>query len=257
MPSLLKYRLKRMNRYVLARLALFSPRFSPLLQSSIPLMQMAYQNGAPSKTLIIFLPGIDDVAEDFARRGFIDEMQRQGVTADAVAIDAHYGYYATRVIHARITDDVIVSARSAGYEHIWLAGVSLGGFGAASYAAQHASHISGLLLCAPYLGSAELVKEIDSSGGIRNWEPGDVREDDYPRALWKWFKQHVANATPALPIYLGYGTRDMFERAHALLADVLPQSQVFSIPGGHDWRTWKTVWQMFLGRWDAGTHTDL
>jgi pimeloyl-ACP methyl ester carboxylesterase len=253
MHSLLKYRVKRLKRGALAKLALFSPRFSPLLAAHEPLLKMEYVGGKQSRTLIILLPGIGDVAEDFERRGFIDDLRHQGIAADVVAVDAHYGYYAARVIHERMTDDVIASAHAAGYEQIWLAGISLGGFGAASYAARHSSKITGLLLFAPYLGSQAVIKEIANAGGIEQWEPGSVSEGDYQRALWTWFKHHFANGDPALQIYLGYGTRDMFARANALLADVLPRDRVFLIPGGHDWRTWKKIWRMFL----AGRKTHL
>lgn len=212
-------------------------------------MTMEYRAAERSNSLIIFLPGIDDLAEDFERRGFIDDMRRHGITADAVAVDAHYGYYASRAIHSRITEDVVVSARDAGYEQIWLAGISLGGFGAASYAALHSSHISGLLLFAPYLGGAKIVREISTAGGASLWQPGTVDTGDYQRALWAWLKQTLAENNSNLPIYLGYGERDMFRNANALLAGLLPTDQVYSIPGGHNWRTWRQLWQMVLPQW--------
>ena len=246
MHSFLTHRLKRLKRSALAKLALLSPRFSPLLHTPIPLLQKKYGGSNQSKTLLIFLPGISDTAEDFERRGFIDDMRRHGVTVDAVAVDAHYGYYAARVIHERMTDDVIAAARTAGYERIWLAGISLGGFGAATYASHHAAHIAGLLLFAPYLGSPAMIQEVADAGGIEQWEPGAVAEDDYQRFLWRWFKEHRAGGASGLQIYLGYGTRDMFARANALLADILPRARVFLVPGGHDWRTWKKIWRMFL-----------
>jgi len=254
-PSLLNYRLKRLRRGAFARLALLSSRFDPLLHTSAPLEKMEYAGDAQNNSLIVFLPGIGDVAEDFERRGFIDELRRQGIGADAVAVDAHYGYYASREIHARIAGDVIAAAHEAGYERIWLTGVSLGGFGAASYAAQYASHIDGLLLLAPYLGGPELVQEIASAGGIGRWKAGRVGENDYQRALWAWFKRILAEREAELPIYLGYGKRDMFQHANGLLAEVLPQEQVFAIPGGHDWRTWKQLWQMFLESRKTGLHS--
>lgn len=252
--SLFNYRLKRLKRRAFAKLALLSSRFDPLLRTSAPLKKMEYAGNAQNSNLIVFLPGIDDVAEDFERRGFIDELHRQGISADAVAVDAHYGYYASRDIFARIADDVIAAAREAGYERIWLAGVSLGGFGAASYAAQNTSHINGLLLLAPYLGGSELVQEIASAGGIMRWKAGSVGEDDYQRALWAWFKRILAKQEAGLPIYLGYGKRDMFQHANALLAEALPREQVFAIPGGHDWRTWKQLWQMFLKSGTTNLH---
>lgn len=251
MHSRFRYRLKRWHRSALSRLALLSPRLNPLLTASAPLTTMQYRGDVQSRELIIFLPGIDDLAEDFERRGFIDDLRQREITVDAVAVDAHYGYYATRAIHERITEDVIAQAQAAGYERIWLAGISLGGFGAASYAARHPSHISGLLLLAPYLGGGELIREIAVAGGMMNWEPGDVSEGDYQRALWSWFKNHFAGGNPAFPIYLGYGERDMFASANALLADVLSPERVFLVPGRHDWRTWRKIWRMFLAGPDA------
>jgi pimeloyl-ACP methyl ester carboxylesterase len=250
-PHLLRYRLKRWKRSALAKLALLSPRFSPLLGAPGPLRKIEYRSGTRADTLIIFLPGIDDLAEDFDRHGMINEMRSQGIGADAVAVDAHYGYYAAQVIHERITGDVIESAHAAGYGQVWLAGISLGGFGAASYAARYPHQVAGLLLFAPYLGSPALIREIAAAGGIPNWEPGHVAQEDYPRALWAWFKRSIMGESPAPRIYLGYGKRDMFARANGLLAEILPRDQVISIPGGHDWRTWKKLWQMQLAGWNG------
>lgn len=230
----------------MARMALFSRRFDPLLKTETPLAKMEYRSGARSENLVIFLPGIGDVAEDFERRGFIEDMWHHGIGADAVAVDAHYGYYASRSIHVRITEDVIDWARSSGYEKIWLAGISLGGFGAISYAALHASQLAGLMLFAPYLGNAELIDEIAKAGGVRNWGPGAFEKGNYQRALWAWLKNDLARHEPALPIYLGYGKSDKFEKANGLLAELLPDNRVYSIPGGHDWRTWKRIWHDIL-----------
>lgn len=235
-----------MKRGTLAALALLSPRFDPIFKTAAPLPRMDYPGNASSKNLIVFLPGIGDLAEDFERSGFIDDLRRHGIDADAVAIDAHYGYYASRAIHTRMAEDVVVIAREAGYEQVWLAGISLGGFGATSFAALQSSHISGLLLLAPYLGSNELVDEVVAAGGLGAWEPGAVPGGDYPRTVWAWLKDNFANQQPKVPIYLGYGESDRFAAANALLGDMLPSEQVVSIPGGHDWRTWKRLWQQML-----------
>jgi pimeloyl-ACP methyl ester carboxylesterase len=246
MQSMFEYRIRRLQRSALAKLALAAPRLAPLLKMPVPLARKEYSGDGTGKTLIVFLPGIDDVAEDFERRGFIDDLRRHGVAADAVALDAHYGYYAKRVIHERMADDVIHQARATGYERIWLAGVSLGGFGAASYAARYPSHVDGLLLFAPYLGGNALIREIAAAGGMATWEPGSVAEGDHQRALWAWFKRHFSHGKPGLPIYLGYGMKDRFAPANALLAAALPQGRVFPVPGGHDWKCWKRIWQLFL-----------
>lgn len=249
MPSLILYRIRRLKRSMLARLALFSPLFGPLLPVPTPIVKMEYRSVTQSNTLIIFLPGISDLAEDFEQRGVIDDMWRRGIAADAIAVDAHFGYYASEVVVERMTNDVIAAAHEAGYEEIWLAGISLGGFGAATYASHHTLHIDGLLLLAPYLGSDSLIEEIAEAGGINNWKPGHVHKGDHQRSLWTWFKRHFAHGNSKLQIYLGYGTSDKFARANALLADSLPQDHVFAIAGGHDWHTWKRIWQMFLEKW--------
>lgn len=245
MHSSLSYRLRKLQRGVLARMVLLSPGLAPALKTAARLPRLDFPGEEPGNDLVVFLPGIGDLAEDFVRNGFIADLRRHGIHADAVAIDAHYGYYASRAIHTRLAEDVIAAAQDAGYERIWLAGISLGGFGATSFAALHAPQLAGLLLLAPYLGGGELVKEITAAGGIRNWEPGEVQESDYTRAVWAWLKEEHASPQ-ALPIYLGYGKRDMFARANSLLAEVLPDTHVHSIPGGHDWRTWKTLWQQML-----------
>lgn len=232
-----------------SKLRMLMPRFNSFLAAATPLVKMEYPGGAHSKTLIIFMPGMDDLAEDFERRGIIDELRSQGVTADAIAVDAHFGYYAEQVIFERMSDDVIAWAHVVGYESIWLAGISLGGFGAALYAAHHASHINGLVLFAPYLGNDTIIQEIADAGGMKKWDPGAIPDGDYQRTLWAWFKHHLASDKPDLPVYLGYGTGDRFARANTLLSEGLDPEHVFAITGGHDWRTWKKLWRLFLESW--------
>jgi pimeloyl-ACP methyl ester carboxylesterase len=246
MYSELSYRLRKLKRGMLARMALLSSRFDPMLKTGAPLLRMDYPGGASSRNLIVFLPGIGDLAEDFERSGFIAALRRHGITADAVAIDAHYGYYASRAIHTRIAEDILASAHEAGYERVWLAGISLGGFGASSFAALQSSRVAGLLLLAPYLGSGELVNEIAAAGSVAQWEPGYIHQEDYPRVLWAWLKENHAEQQSRLPIYLGYGKSDMFAKANALLASVLPGTHVYSLAGGHEWQTWKKLWDRML-----------
>lgn len=245
MLSSISYRLKRLDRMLRAKLALFAPHLNAL-GAPEPILKLEYAGASKSRTLIVFLPGIDDVAEDFERRGFIQELRREGVPADAVALDAHYGYYARRVIVERITQDAVHAAQASGYRRIWLVGASMGGFGAAWYAAHHPAHVAGVLLLAPYLGEKALIDEIAAAGGLRGWNPGAVPASDHARHLWAWFKQVVDEEAPPVQIHLGYGVGDMFARANALLAAALPGAQVFAIPGRHDWHTWKKIWRAFL-----------
>lgn len=251
----ISYRFQRLKRSLFARLMLGFPRLNGLLGTPTPLFKIDYPATPQRKTLIVFLPGIDDLAEDFEHRGIIDDMRRHGVDADAIAVDAHFGYYANQIILERITEDVIELARMDGYENIWLAGVSLGGFGAVLYAAHHASQLQGLILFAPFLGTERIIAEIQAAGGLAAWTPGEVGAGDYQRTLWAWLKaqtaDEVSDGQAALPIFLGYGEQDKFAAANALLAAQLPAARVVAIPGGHNWRTWKLIWSRILQAWRA------
>jgi pimeloyl-ACP methyl ester carboxylesterase len=204
---------------------------------------------------MIFLPGIEDLAEDFEFHGFIDAMRERDEAVDAVALDAHYGYYATRTIHEKLTSEVLTPARNLGYERIWLVGISLGGLGALSYAARHPENVSGLVLLAPYLGDSVVINEIRTAGGVNAWSPATIKEADYQRMLWRWIKQYQAARLSPLPIYLGFGEQDAFVAANQLLAAVLPDDQVVTVRGGHDWTTWKALWQKLLAARPDGSWT--
>ncbi len=252
-PSL-SYRLRRLNRALRARLSLLRPDSDRLLNAAHPVVKIEYRGPVDSKILIVFLPGIGDLAEDFERQGFVHDLQRHHVSADAVAVDAHFGYYAKRIVLERITEDVLAAATDAGYREIWLVGVSLGGFGAACYAAQHHERVSGLVLLAPYLGENAIANEIAEAGGVARWNAGPAASHDFVRGLWQWLKHHVSHGEPRPPIYLGYGTGDKFARTNGVLAAALPPAQVFAIAGGHDWRTWRKLWRLFLEENAIGQH---
>jgi pimeloyl-ACP methyl ester carboxylesterase len=245
------YVLRRLKRGIAAKFTLLFPRVSILLPASAPLLTLARPGASGSRTLLIFLPGIDDLAEDFEHRGVIAEMRIQGIEADAIAVDAHYGYYAREKFFDRLTEDVVAAAHSAGYKDIWLVGISLGGFGAALYAAFHQPSISGLILLAPYLGKQALVREIKHAGGLRKWNPGTPGPKDFERNVWAWIKELSLSGFESVPIYLGYGAKDRFAASNALLAEALPANHVVSLPGGHNWPTWKRLWRLLLATWKA------
>lgn len=254
MQSVIRYRVNRLRRSMAGKLALLSPRFHGMLPAGASFERLEYRWESEGKLednleggrLMVFLPGIDDVAEDFERRGLIEDARQHAIARGAVAVDAHYGYYAARTLHDLINKDIIAPAQSQGYRQFWMVGISLGGFGAASFAASRPDQVAGMLLLAPYLGDRTLIREIRSAGGVGRWRPGGVDEGDYPRKLWAWLKREYTAGTPRIPLYLGYGERDRFSEAHRLLADLIPPEQVHAIPGGHDWKTWARIWRNFV-----------
>ena len=58
----------------------------------------------------------------------------------------------------------------------------------------------------------------------------------------------LRTSTPEAPprILLAFGEQDRFAATHRLLARALPPSQVFTVPGRHEWKTWKTLWEKML-----------
>jgi pimeloyl-ACP methyl ester carboxylesterase len=223
------------------------PRAIVLLPAPTPLAIRQYRcASAPTRDLMILLPGIGDLMEDYEFSGFIEAVMRTGAPADLIVVDAHFGYYLRRTVLERLRQDVVAPARAAGYDRVWLVGISLGGLGAALYATEHAGDLEGLVLLAPFLGNQALLREIAEAGGLRHWQPGEEREDDYQRRLWRWLKRHATPGEKLPALVLGYGDRDQFAPAGRLLAEALPADRVFIVPGRHDWRTWKRLWDALL-----------
>lgn len=199
---------------------------------------------APERTLVVLLPGVYSDPQDFVRKGFIRELRERRIAADAMLVDAHLGYYQNRSIAIRLQADVIGPARAAGYRSVWLAGISLGGFGALLHEELQPGQAAGLVLIAPYLGIKEMAPAIQDSGGLKQWQapPGE----DVNVRLWRWLQSYANQASPRPPLYLGFGLEDRFAPSHQLLAANLPPRQVFTTAGGHDWPQWQQLWRQML-----------
>ena len=201
---------------VVAFLSTGCPQLRP---AAVPLRTIEIEPGAPgTRSLIVLLPGRRDSPEDFKRFGWGELARKAGVGARIVAVDAHMGYYQRRTIIDRLREDVIAPARAQGVDRIWLAGVSLGGTGSILYSIERPEDVRGITLFAPFLDLEEIQSRTSS-----------------------WLA-----TGPDLPIYLGWGTRDDFAPSNGRLAESLPPERVFTIPGGHDWRTWTKLWERFL-----------
>src|SRR3546814_13006534 len=57
--------------------------------------------------------------------------------ADVLLTSATFAYYKERNIVERLQQDIIAPARAQGYQHIWLAGASIGGMGVLFYEHEH------------------------------------------------------------------------------------------------------------------------
>ncbi len=198
------------------------------------------------QTLLVFLPGIRDSAKSYAREGFVAAVRASGAKADMIGVEAHIGYYLKKEFLPRLKEDVILPAKRQGYRQIWLVGISLGGLGAVWYDVENPGDLAGIVALSPYLGEPEIVDEVARAGGLTAWQPpGDIEKDDQ-RKIWRGIKSYEQPKKRMGRVFLGYGTEDKFATADGLLAAILPPSQLFTIRGGHDWKTWKTLWQSML-----------
>jgi len=196
-------------------------------------------SSARHDSLVIMLPGRGDRANTFISKGFQEAGQRWGF--DTIAVDAHFGYYRKRILLPRLHEDIVVPARAAGYRNIWLLGISAGGFGSLLYAAEHPDEIDGVILLAPYLGDRKLAEEISAGGGLATWSGDASGFEDHEIAVWAWL-QSATNGHSQIPVILGYGESDGGAKTHAVLADALEPSSVYTLQGGHKWATWGPLW---------------
>lgn len=190
---------------------------------------------APHDTVVIMLPGRGDRADTFIGEGFDAAGERWGF--DTIATDAHFGYYMKRSLLPRLHEDIVLPAHEAGYDKVWLLGISMGGFGSLLYASEHPELVDGVILLAPFLGDSNSLEEIAASGGLMSWDAESSQLEDYEIRIWKWIRDAET------PLILGYGEADgMADGYQKVLTDVLDPSSVYTLEGGHKWTTWKPLW---------------
>lgn len=214
----------------------------------VPIPAVYHSAGdSAADAVLVMLPGRGAGPEDYQESGFVRMIGESGLSLDAIAVDAHFGYYYSRTLIDRLRQDVILPTREKGHRRVWLLGISMGGLGALLFAQAHPDLIEGVVVLAPFLGDDEVIEEIVNAGGLANWVPPDpIDPDDYQRSLWRWLKQYAGTPAGLPKIHLGWGSQDNFARANGLLARVLPTSQVYTAPGGHTWKPWIEMFAAFL-----------
>lgn len=198
---------------------------------------------SPNPILLLFLPGFDMCAEDFVRHGFVDRARQCLPKADILIAEPDLDLYLDGTVGVQLA--ALLRSVAAGYRRVWLAGISLGCFGALLLD-EGPVPIAGVVLLAPFLGTAGLIAEIHRAGGLRAWEPGALVEDDHERRLLARLKDYGRQPEQWPALWLGYGRSDRFAAASRLLAELLPPSRVFEIEGAHDWPSWARLWDRIL-----------
>ncbi|MEN0036118.1 MAG: alpha/beta hydrolase-fold protein [Cellvibrio sp.] len=222
------------------------------LQSpSTPMETVSYlsKNGTDKnnsqRKLMVLLPGIGDGAEKFYQHGVVDMIQHKYPDMDVIAVNAHLKYYQARTITEQLRTDIIKPARDAGYQEIYLGGISLGGFGSLLYLRQYPEDIAKAFIMAPYLGEAQdydylladSTKEISTTAAPTE------------NSIWLWLTS-LPDVTRQ-KIYLAYGAEDKFATSNNLLAKYISPEQVLVQRGKHHWKTWEQLWPALLAKPDV------
>jgi pimeloyl-ACP methyl ester carboxylesterase len=197
------------------------------------------------RTLIVMLPGANHAPEGFIEHGFVSAVRERQLPLDLLMAELPFSHIADTSAIDALHEQVISPAKEAGYANVWIAGISIGAYMAIAFENRYPGLLSGLTLLAPYPGNRITTNEIAAAGGIKQWTPEAIAEDDTERHNWLWLKHHSA-ANPK--IYLGYGDADRFAAGHAMMATLLPAHQVDVVAGDHVWPVWQILWQRFLDK---------
>ena len=196
-----------------------------------------------AKTLVILLPGAYNRAAEFLSAGFgeIAHGKRFDLTLPDLDLTQLSSGDALPLLH----HELIAPARASGVKTIWLGGTSLGGFNSLVYADTYPNDIDGLCLLAPWPGSRISRRLIETAGGLERWSPSaqELKADAELR-VWHWLRAQKHAATQ-LPVFIGWGNKDRFASGIAAYAEQMPEADIASIPGGHDWPVWASLWQRF------------
>jgi pimeloyl-ACP methyl ester carboxylesterase len=192
--------------------------------------------------LVVVLPGRGDDLDGLEQTGIAAALQRAVPGTDVLLVEATYGYYMEGRLIPRLHEEVIEPARRRGYQEIWLAGASMGGLGVLMYEHQHQGDLDGLLLMAPYMGSASLQREIRAAGGLAAWDPGprpdELSGDNVTREEWRVVKSWLTDRERARRVWLVCGEDDGLATAARMIAEALPPGHARLVPGGHRWTVW-------------------
>ena len=199
--------------------------------------------GRSAAHCMIWLPGAYQALEEFLAAGFDAAVRERRLPLDLEFVDLEPAHLDDRAALRRLETDVLAGARARGASSVWLAGISLGGYLALDAFSAHPGAWDGLCLLAPFLGQRGLIAEIGAAGRLADWRPAPLAEDDEERRIWRFVQ---AGGLTARPCLLGCGREDRYAAASLLLASALPAEAVQIVTGGHDWSTWRRLWELLL-----------
>ena len=205
--------------------------------------------GRRAPSLMVLLPGALQTPETLIDEGMVAAVRARRLALDLALADPGLTTIneATDGSVAQRLETLLLPARQQ-YRSLWLAGISLGGFMALAHAARHPGRVDGLFLLAPYPGNRLLTNAIEAAGGPARWAAtAAVNAADDEENAWRWLARNgCADSAPEL--HFAHADADRFGAGQRLMAQTLPPGRVELIAGGHDWPSWRTLWNNFLDR---------
>jgi Putative esterase len=206
------------------------------------LPSVLYSSMTGKRTLVVLLPTIGGEGFHYENQGFLEVVWERGFEASMQVVDVKPTLYLRGKFVELLKTEVIEPAKAEGYEEIYLVGTSLGGHGALLYATTYPEDVDGIVVLAPFLSGDLASEAIEEAGGLEIWQDCPFLAWDYACNLWKSLQVYVSDSRNQRKIVLGFGREDKFADQCRVLGDALLPEQVFTVPGGHDWATWKKLW---------------
>jgi len=181
------------------------------------------------------LPGI---AREMLAAGeivpFAVAMPSDGLWSDGSGYVTHKGFDA----ESWIVDDVPACVRElfpqVETQKVFLAGLSMGGFGALRIGAKHASRVAGIS------AHSAVTRLADLRGFVQDSIAEDLAEERSDARILYWMRQ---NRLRLPPIRFDCGTEDSLlagnRELHASLLRARIPHEYAEHPGGHDWAYWQ------------------
>jgi pimeloyl-ACP methyl ester carboxylesterase len=198
--------------------------------------------GRAAPTRVVMLSAAFTEPSDFVQNGFARAVAERALDMDLIFAGFRLEHLIDGSIFERLRDESIAPAQAPECR-LWLGGISLGAYIALGCARRFEQELAGLCLLAPYLGSHLITGEIERAQGVEGWRAAELGQDDEDRRIWEFIR---TLRTRPLAVHLGLGREDRFGPRQRLLAAALPPSSVDIVPGGHDWPTWRALWDRFL-----------
>jgi len=194
------------------------------------------------QALVVFFPGFGGEGIYYEQQGCIEAMRERGFDADILILNLKPRIYIDNEIVEMLKSEIISPAKAQGYKLIYLVGISMGGHGVLLYVTKYPEDIEAVLLLSPFISGSLQTNAIIKAGGIEKWEHCPFIGWDQACRLWQTLKIYISNTERRSNIFLGYGTEDIFVKECRVLGGLLPPEHVFTVPGKHNWTTWKKLW---------------